>query len=153
MKKITNLTLLLSLAILVTIATASITLVGCKKIENDTQSPKVVMLQPADSQSFKVGTDFLVVNMMQDYVSLDRYRYKVYWHEHPSNISVNPTAPALNIENGGAINDADGNKIENVSFYIDIPDSTRKGFYKLEVYCYDKAGNVGSNQVLVGFKD
>lgn len=61
--------------------------------------------------------------------------------------------PAFNIENGGTINDADGNKIEDVSFDFDIPDSTRKGLYKLELYCHDKAGNVGSNQVLVGFKD
>lgn len=55
----------------------------------------VVMLQPADSDSFKVGTDFLVVNMMQDYVSLDKIRYRLYWHEHPSNISLNPTAPRI----------------------------------------------------------
>jgi hypothetical protein len=54
----------------------------CKKIEprteDDTQPPSVVMLQPADSQSFSVNTKFLVVTLMQDYVSLDKYRYNLY---------------------------------------------------------------------------
>jgi hypothetical protein len=51
---------------------------ACKKIEprpeGDTQIPSVVMLQPSDSQSFSVNTKFLVVTIMQDYVSLDKYR-------------------------------------------------------------------------------
>ncbi|MFN5024384.1 MAG: DUF4625 domain-containing protein [Bacteroidota bacterium] len=130
---------------------------ACKKIEprpeGDTQLPSVVMLQPADSQSFSVNTKFLVVTLMQDYVSLDKYRYNLYWHNHPSNVSPNPAAPPLSVDVSGPINDADGNKLENVSFYIDIPDSVRKGFYTLDVYCFDKAGNSSTNSVLVRFKD
>jgi|GEM_PF-2942652 hypothetical protein len=126
---------------------------GCKKIEIDTQRPSVVMLQPADSQSFSVNSQFLVVTVMQDYVSLDKYRYNLYWHNNPSNVSPNPDSTSVYIDETAPINDADGNKIENVSFYINIPSNARKGFYKLDVYCTDKAGNSSSNSVLLRFKD
>jgi hypothetical protein len=115
---------------------------SCEKIEEDTQAPKIVLIQPNEGQAFSVGTDFLVVTVMHDYVSLDRYRYTVNWFDDVSNVSVNPSDPAFELDQSGTIltNDS-APHWEDVNFNISIPNGIRQGYYILDIYCFDKAGN------------
>lgn len=115
---------------------------SCKKEEVDNQAPKIIVIQPSENQVFSVGTDFLVVTVMHDYVSLDRYRYTVNWFDDVSNVSVNPSDPAFELEQSGTIltNDS-APHWEDVNFNISIPNGIRQGYYILDIYCFDKAGN------------
>lgn len=115
---------------------------GCKKVDIDTQPPKIIMIQPNDLDSFAVGSDLLVVTVMHDYQALDYYRYNLYWFEDASNVSVNPGDPALEIEETAQIEIEDtAPHWENVNFTIEIPSGIRKGYYNLDIYCFDKANN------------
>jgi hypothetical protein len=110
------------------------------------------MYQPSDSAKYSLGNDFLVVTTMQDFVSLASYRYRVFWKDDSTNVSPNPSDTPLNIDKSEKIQDVNYH-IANISFRITIPINARKGFYNLDVYCYDKAGNEGKNHVLIEFKD
>lgn len=127
---------------------------SCEKIEVDTQPPKIILIQPDDGDAFPVGTDFLVVTVMHDYVALASYRYKVYWFDDPSNVSVNPNDPAFELDQSGTIvtNDS-APHWEDVNFQIDIPVGIRQGYYNLDIYCYDKAGNDDKVGVRLLFHD
>lgn len=126
----------------------TLSLSSCKKNEEDTQEPKIVIIQPSEGQAFSLGSDFLVVTVMHDYVSLASYRYKVYWFDDPSNVSDNPNDPTLELDQSSTISTSDSAPHwEDISFNIDIPVGIRKGYYNLDIYCYDKAGN--SDKVVV----
>lgn len=124
-------------------AAITISFASCKKTEEvDKQSPKIILIQPADNSAFTVGNDFLVVTVMHDYVALASYRYKVYWFDDPSSASDNPNDPAFELDQSGTITTSDNAPHwEDVNFKIDIPAGIRQGFYNLDIYCYDKAGN------------
>jgi hypothetical protein len=149
MKKINGLSIPLML-----IAVVAISIVGCKKNDIDTQPPKIILIQPDDGDAFAVGTDFLVVTVMHDYVELDTYRYNVYWFNDPSNVSVNPNDPAFELDESGTIqiNDSPPHW-EDVNFRIDIPADIRQGYYILDVYCYDKSDNFDKVSVKLLFQD
>ncbi|MBU6204170.1 MAG: DUF4625 domain-containing protein [Bacteroidetes bacterium] len=126
---------------------------GCKKIENDTQAPAIIVLQPTNNETLPLGKDFKVVTIMNDFVSLSTYRYKVYWFDDPTNVSANPADPEFNLDKSGTITiDDDAPAWEDVSFDITIPNGIRKGYYKLDIYCYDKANNEGKESLLLNFQ-
>jgi hypothetical protein len=115
---------------------------SCEKNEVDTQAPKIILIQPGNDQAFAVGTDFLVVTVMHDYVALASYRYKVYWFDDPSNVSTNPNDPTFELDQSRTITTNDvAPHWEDINFNIDIPVGIRQGYYNLDIYCYDKAGN------------
>jgi hypothetical protein len=119
-----------------------LTMPGCKKVDLDTQPPKIILIQPNDLDSFAVGSDFLVVTVMHDYQELASYKYNLYWFEDPSNVSVNPDDPAFEIEESASIEPEDSAPHwEDVNFRIEIPLGIRQGYYILELYCYDKSDN------------
>jgi hypothetical protein len=127
---------------------------GCEKNEKDTQPPKIILIQPNEGQAFSVGTDFLVVTVMHDYVALASYRYKVYWFDDPSNVSDNPNDPTFEFEQSNTISTNDiAPHWEDVNFKIDIPVGIRKGYYNLDIYCYDQAGNFDSVGIRLMFQD
>ncbi|MCC5935134.1 MAG: DUF4625 domain-containing protein [Balneolales bacterium] len=125
---------------------AAMSFVSCKNNLVDTQAPKLVILQPSQNQSFPFGERFLVVTTMQDFVELGNYTYKVRWHDVPSNVSDNPDEPAWELEGTGEI---ENTNLQTVSWHIQVPENTRTGIYKLDIFLYDKAGNVDNNSVLI----
>jgi hypothetical protein len=132
----------------------TLSLSSCEKIEEDTQAPKIILIQPNEGQAFSVGTDFLVVTVMHDYVALASYRYKVYWFDDPSNVSDNPNDPTFELEQSNTIPTNDSAPHwEDINFKIDIPADARQGYYILDIYCYDKAGNFDKVSVKLLFHD
>jgi hypothetical protein len=125
---------------------AAISLVSCKSNLVDTQPPKLVILQPAKNQSFPFGMKFLVVTTMQDFVELGYYTYEVNWHDVPTNISENPDEPAWELQGTGEI---ENKNLQTVSWHIQVPENTRTGIYKLDIFLYDKSGNLDNNSVLI----
>lgn len=120
----------------------ALSLTACEKNEEDNQNPKIIVIQPEDGNAFKLGDDFLVVTVMHDYVALDRYRYTVSWFDDPSNVSPNPSDPALSIDQTAPIITSDSAPHwEDVNFSISLPLGIRRGYYMLDIYCFDKAGN------------
>jgi hypothetical protein len=136
------------------VAAMALSTSGCKKIEVDTQAPKIILIQPDDGDAFVVGTDFLVVTVMHDYVALDTYKYTVNWFDDPSNVSANPSDPAFELDQSGTIQTNDSAPHwEDVNFRIDIPVGIRQGYYILDIYCYDKSGNFDKVSVKLLFHD
>jgi hypothetical protein len=130
------------------------TFIGCKKIDIDTQDPKIILIQPVNDQRFATGDDFLVVTVMHDYVALDTYRYTVNWFDDASNVSVNPNDPAFELDQSGTIITTDSAPHwEDVNFTIAIPEGIRQGYYNLDIYCYDKEGNFDKVSVKLLFQD
>jgi len=125
---------------------AAISLASCKSNLVDTQPPKLVILQPSQNQSFPFEKRFLVVTTMQDFVELGYYTYKVRWHDVPTNVSENPDEPAWELDGTGEI---ENTNLQTVSWHIQVPENTRTGIYKLDIFLYDKAGNVDNNSVLI----
>jgi hypothetical protein len=136
------------------IVAISLSLSSCEKIEIDTQPPRIILIQPEDGKAFAVGSDFLVVTVMHDYVALASYKYNVYWFDDPSNVSDNPNDPAFELDQSATITTSDSAPHwEDVSFKIDIPTGIRKGYYNLDIYCYDKSGNFDLASVRLLFHD
>lgn len=119
----------------------------CKKSDVDTQAPNITVLQPTDSASFARGDDFLVVTIMNDFVSLHSYRYTMNWFDDPSNISDNPSDSAWVLDETKGIDGEDSR--QNVSWQITVPANVRTGYYEFKIYCYDDEGNVGTNSRLI----
>ena len=136
------------------IAAIILLLFSCEKIEIDSQPPKIILIQPDNNSNFQVGNDFKVVTVMHDYVALESYRYKVYWFNDPSNVSNNPNDPVFELDESGTITLSDSAPHwEDVNFNIDIPANIRQGFYNLDIYCFDKAGNFDKVTVKLLFQD
>lgn len=133
---------------------AALVVSSCEKIDIDTQPPKIIVVQPDDNSTFQVGTDFLVVTVMHDYVALDSYRYNVYWFDDPSNSSDNPDDETFELDRTEEIAVTDSAPHwEDVNFRIDIPLNIRRGYYLLDIYCYDKAANFDKVSLKVLFQD
>ncbi len=127
---------------------------SCEKNEEDTQAPKIIVVQPDEGQAFSLGTDFLVVTVMHDYVALASYKYTVSWFDDPSNVSENPNDPSFALSESNTITTSDSAPHwEDVNFNISIPLGIRKGYYDLDIYCYDKAGNSYKTSVRLLFQD
>lgn len=118
------------------------------------QPPKIILIPPNEGQAFSVGTNFLVVTVVHDYVALASYRYKVYWFDDPSNVPDNPNDPTFELEQSNTITtNGSAPHWEDINFNIDIPADVRQGYYILDIYCYDKAGNFDKVSVKLLFHD
>jgi hypothetical protein len=139
-------TTLMKIVILLLLTTI---ILGCKKSDEDTQLPSIVLLQPVNNDQFEPGKDFTIVATFQDYVELASYRISIRWDSKGQNISPNPESPAWEVNKEGTLS----GKLEALNIKINVDENIRQGNYELIITCVDKAGNEASRVTIIRITD